>query len=206
MPTKTVTDEDSPTSARMKARILRAVVDVVADHGLSATTLARVADTAGVSQGVLVFHFKSKAGLLNATCRHLTEDYVALWQPILAEADPAQRVIGLVGADFHDSICAPAQLALWFAFWGESAAQPLYDDICRAEEERRAAAMRQACRDLAQQIAIPDPDMLATAIDGFTDGLWLQMHLQQGALSPDQARDMALSHLAMLVPALAERM
>lgn len=194
--------KDSPTSRRMKARILSAAVDIVARHGLSGTTLARVADHAGVSQGVLVFHFKSKSGLLTATCRHLTDEYQALWLPVLEEPDPAQRLIGLVRADFDPSICAPVQLALWFAFWGESAAQEWYDETCREAEERRAGAMVDACHALAENISIKDPDMLAAAIDGFTDGLWLQLHLRAGALSPEQACDMALRHVAMMVPQL----
>ena len=47
----------------------------------------------------------------------------------------------------------------------------------------------------------PDnPELLAVAIDRFTDGLWLQMHLRRGELSRDQALDMALRHLGLLVP------
>ncbi|WP_127112581.1 TetR/AcrR family transcriptional regulator [Shimia sediminis] len=193
-------DHDSPTSRRMKRRILHATIDVVAEYGLSATTLARVASHADVSQGVLVFHFKSKSGLLNATCRHLVDEYQALWLSVLEEQDPARRLVGLVKADFHPSICSPQQLALWFAFWGESRTQIWYDEECRQAEERRAQVMIETCHALSERVAIDDPDMLAVAIDGFTDGLWLQMHMKHGVLNCDNALELAIKLLKKLVP------
>ena len=192
--------QDSPTSRRMKARIIGSAVEVVARHGLSSTTLARVADHAGVSQGVLVFHFKTKAGLLNATCRQLVRDYVAIWQPVLEEPDPLSRVIGLIRADFHKSVCDSTQLALWFAFWGESGASHLYDDECHQADKSRDKAMLIACQALAEDHPSINPEMLAIAIDRFTDGLWLRMHLHKNTLSRERALHLALRHLEMLVP------
>lgn len=200
MKDETAIDQDSPTSRRMKARIIGATVEVVAQHGLSATTLARVADYAGVSQGVLVFHFKSKSGLFNATCRQLVQDYMAVWQPVLEEPDPVRRVVGLVKADFDISICGPTQLALWFAFWGDGGASQWYDEDCRNADVSRDQAMLAACRALTADDPANNPELLAVAIDRFTDGLWLQMHLRRGELSRDQALDMALRHLGLLVP------
>ena len=51
--------------------MIEAVVDVVAQHGISGTTFANVSATAGVSQGALVFHFKTKEGLLTETLSRL---------------------------------------------------------------------------------------------------------------------------------------
>lgn len=191
---------DSPTSRRMKARILSSVVEVVARQGISATTLAKVADHAGVSQGVLVFHFKTKSGLLNATCRHLMDDYMQLWAPALDLEDPAARIAALVQADFDPRICSRQQLALWFAFWGEGNAHNWYDAFCRDAEQQRTDAMVQACRDLGQS---DRPELLAQSIDCFTDGLWLQMHLQTDQLTPEGALRRAMDHLRLILPDLA---
>ncbi|SHJ08536.1 transcriptional regulator, TetR family [Shimia gijangensis] len=166
-------------------------------QGLSGTTLAKVADRAGVSQGVLVFHFKSKSGLLNATCRHLIEDYMQLWQPALDLINPAERITGLVRADFDPSICSPQQLALWFAFWGEGNAHNWYDDFCRDAERQRTDAMIDTCRAL---VPSENPEILAQSIDCFIDGLWLQMHLQGEKVTPQDAQERALGHLHLLLP------
>lgn len=190
-------ENESPTSRRMKARILQSVVEVVAEYGISNTTLAKVATHAGVSQGVLVFHFKSKAGLLAATCQHLTEEYMQHWQPALDLGIPAERIVALITADFSPSICTPQKLALWFAFWGEGNAHDWYDQFGRSAEQLRTDAMIKACCDLPAAL---DPALLAKSIDCFTDGLWLQMHLQAGQMPSKTALGYALGHLRLLLP------
>lgn len=195
----------SPTSRRTQARIIDAVVESVAARGLSGTTLATVATGAGVSQGVLVFHFKSKEGLLAETLRRLSAEYRAAWEPALALDDPLDRILGLLAADFSPAVCTGTKLALWFAFWGEAGARPLFSAICEAAEDARRAAMTAACTALAARHAIPDPALLADTIDTATDGLWLQLHIYGKRLSPAAAHGIALGHLRLLLPALAHR-
>ncbi len=195
----------SPTSRRTQARIIEAVVDSVAAHGISGTTLATVAKGAGVSQGVLVFHFKTKEGLLAETLRRLSDEYRAAWEPALAHDDPLDRVLGLVTADFSPAVCTRKKLALWFAFWGEAGARPIFSAICEAAEDTRYRAMVAACEALAGRHGTPDPALLADAIDATTDGLWLQMHIYGKRLGRTAAREVALGHLRLLLPALAGR-
>lgn len=192
----------SPTSQRTRARIIDAVVKTVATEGLSGTTLANVAAAAGVSQGVLVFHFKSKDGLLTETLRRLSDEYRKAWEPALAAPDPLDRILGLVRADFGPAVCTRKKLALWFAFWGEAGAEPLYNRICEDAEQVRYAAMVGACEALPQG---PDPALLASSIDAMTDGLWLQMHIYGQTVSRAGALDKALGHLRLLLPDLAGR-
>lgn len=200
-----MTPKVSPTSQRTRARIIDAVVDSVAAHGISGTTLATVAKGAGVSQGVLVFHFATKEGLLTETLRRLSEEYRAAWEPALGHEDPLDRVLGLVRADFSPGVSARRKLALWFAFWGEAGAQPLFSAICAQSEETRYAAMVAACEALRARYGTPDPVLLANAIDATTDGLWLQMHIYGQEINRTAAREMALGHLRLLLPALAHR-
>ena len=193
----------SPTSRRMQARIVDAVIDTVAQHGISGTTLALVAQAAGVSQGVLIFHFRSKDGLLAATLRSQNAAYRQLWQACLAGADPLQRVLGLIRVDFSPSICSRKSLALWFAFWGEASARPAFQSLCEDAERDRAEAMVQACRDLVHQRGGPDPDLLARSVDSLTDGLWLQMHIHGARMPRSKALQQALDHLRLMLPGLA---
>ncbi len=196
----------SPTSRRTQARIIDAVVDSVAAHGISGTTLATVARGAGVSQGVLVFHFKTKDGLLAETLRRLSDEYRAAWEPALAADDPLDRVLGLVRADVSPAVCTRKKLALWFAFWGEAGARPLFSAICEAAEDARYAAMVAACTALSARYGAPaDPALLADTIDATTDGLWLQMHIYARRLTRIRAREAAMGHLRLLLPGLADR-
>jgi len=216
----TVKELISPTSRRTQARIIEAVIDTIAARGLSGTTLASVAEEAGVSQGVLVFHFKSKEGLLIETLRRLSAEYRAAWEPALETEDPLEQVVGLLRADFSPPVCTHRKLALWFAFWGEAAAQPLFSEICEEAERSRYAAMEAACRRLVEAVRGeteggeteggetgrgPDPALLAASLDAMTDGLWLQLHIYGRHLRREDALEMALNHLGCLMPAVAER-
>jgi TetR/AcrR family transcriptional repressor of bet genes len=193
----------SPTSRRMQVRIVEAVIDTVAEHGISGTTLALVAKAAGVSQGVLVFHFRSKDGLLAETLRRQNADYRRLWQAAQGAADPLDRVLALLRVDFSPEICSRRTLALWFAFWGEAAARPVYRGLSGEAERERAAAMAAACRDLVAVHGGPEPKLLARSIDSLTDGLWLQMHIHGKAMPRARALAEALDHLRLLLPHLA---
>lgn len=196
----------SRTSARTQARIVEAVVEAVAQHGISGTTLANVAALAEVSQGVLIFHFKSKEGLFAETLRRLIDEYQQGWQAALTEPDALQRIVKLVRSDFAAAICNRKTLALWFAFWGEAAAQPLYNAICAESEIHRYEAMIAACRAFCEtnKGETCDPALLAHSIDAMTDGLWLQMHISAKSLSRTDARSMAMAHLRLLLPKWAD--
>ncbi len=204
MPVTEQSQQVSRTSQRTRTRIVESVVDMILAHGISGTTLANVAAHAGVSQGVLVFHFKTKEGLLAETLVRLFDEYRDAWMEATAAETPLERMLGLIRADFSASICTKRKLAVWFAFWGEAGAKPLYNRICAQAEEERASAMVEACRELASSVPISDPELLAHAIDACTDGLWLQMHIQGSDFPRAQALDASLSTLRLLLPSLAD--
>ncbi|MCY0095830.1 TetR/AcrR family transcriptional regulator [Hoeflea ulvae] len=195
----------SPTSLKTQARMIEAVVDVVARHGISGTTFANVSAAAGVSQGALVFHFKSKDGLLRETLSRLLQEYEQAWSAAFAAPDPLTRILGLIRADFSPSICSRKKLALWFSFWGEAGAKPLYSKICVEAEVARYEAMLASCRDLVESSGGPDPVLLTNSIDAFTDGLWLQMHMQGFPITRAEALESALAHLRLLLPHHADQ-
>jgi TetR/AcrR family transcriptional regulator, transcriptional repressor of bet genes len=195
----------SPTSSRTQARVIDAVVDVVAQHGISGTTFANVSAKAGVSQGALVFHFKTKEGLLTETLSRMLQEYEQAWTAQSASPDPLERILGLIRADFSPSICGRKKLALWFSFWGEAGAQPLYNTICVAAEDARYQAMLSSCRELVESSGGPDPVLLTNSIDAFSDGLWLQMHIQSQPITRTEALESALAHLRLLIPHHADK-
>lgn len=195
----------SPTSTRTQARVIEAVVEVIARQGICGTTFASVSAEAGVSQGVLVFHFKNKEGLLTAALSRLLQEYRQTWREAIEGRDPLERILQLIRVDFSPEICSQTKLALWFSFWGEAGAQPLYNKICVEAEIERNDAMLESCRDLVAVPGGPDPDLLTQSIDAFTDGLWLQMHMQGHPLTREEALEAAFAHLRLMIPDHADR-
>ncbi len=58
-----------------KERIFEAVFELVDQKGLEGTTTALIARTAGVATGTLFYHFHDKGAILDATYRHLLDQF-----------------------------------------------------------------------------------------------------------------------------------
>ena len=74
--------------ALRREQLINATIDSLALRGYAATTLADVADGAGLSRGIVNFHFESKEKLLVETLQFLSDEYSANWR----EADAAVAV------------------------------------------------------------------------------------------------------------------
>jgi len=191
-------------AARRRGQIIEATIESIVRHGLAATTLATVAEEAGLSQGVTVFYFKNKQTLLAETLRWHYEDYCAVWQAArdAAPLDPVSRIVAMVRADFEPAICNRRTLTLWHAFWGEANARPLFAAISEAYDRERAAALRKECEEAACLLDgdVWSPGDLALAIESLTDGLWLRMHLEPDAMSNGAALRVTSHFLAGAFP------
>src|SRR5687767_5769728 len=82
-------------------QLIEATIDSLAKRGYSDTTLANVADGAGLSRGIVNFHFESKEKLLVATLQFMADEYANHWNAALEKAGeaPATKIWALVNAD-----------------------------------------------------------------------------------------------------------
>jgi TetR/AcrR family transcriptional regulator, transcriptional repressor of bet genes len=177
-------------NADMRRRqLLDAARRSVMQHGLAKTTLATVATEAGLSQGVAVFYFKSKNGLLVETLRAHYQAYADTWQAALASAgeDPMDRLMALIEADFSPEVCSPDALSFWFAFWGELNFTPHYAEIARSFDKDRGDAIRAICTELLQDAEPGHAENVAEWIDTLTDGFWQHIHVRPEGMAPARA-------------------
>ena len=196
--------ERADNAARRRAQILEATIESIARHGLSATTLATVAEAAGLSQGVTVFYFKTKQALLAEALRWHYEEYRTVWRAAFAAApdDPVARIVALVRADFDPAICNRRTLTLWYAFWGEATARPLFASISEGFDRERAVVLREQCEAAADLLDATawTPATFAIAIDALTDGLWIHMHLDSEAMDTAAATRITIRAIAAAFP------
>lgn len=194
--------ERKENAERRRRQLLDAARRSILKHGLAKTTLATVAEEAGLSQGVAVFYFQSKGGLLIETLRDLYAGYEAHWQAALESAgpDPAARLDAVVAADFDEAACGPAVLPLWFAFWGELHFQARYDEVAEDFDARRRDALSAICRALLPDGSPREADLIAEWIDTLTDGYWQRLHLSPGGFDRAAGLSGARDCIARLVP------
>ncbi len=200
--------ERTENAARRREQIINATLRSIARNGLAGTTLATVAREAGLSQGITVFYFQNKEGLLAAALDRHYARYEANWRAALAGApdDPAARLAALVAADFTLEVCSRQAQVIWHAFWGEASARPLYAEISGRYDRARSEALLAACRDLLAALD-RDPGQaaeIAAGIEALTDGLWLQLYLSERGMSLDDALAVARRILVALFPECAD--
>lgn len=205
---QTAAENRSPRRTAPKAerqlQLIRATIRSIAANGLSETTMASVAGAAGLSQGSINLHFRSKQRLLVATLHHLADQYRACWEQAVAAAgeDPADRLAARVAADFTPPVCARDTLAVWFAFWGESKSRPTYRRICADQDRSDRAEIVRLCEALMRQggYAGVDADVVAATLSAMTSGLWLDLLTRPRTIDRAGAHAICTAYLAGTFP------
>ena len=174
-------DKNSPGLNRASQKIVRkqqlvdATIDCINRLGLSQTTLAKIAERAGVSQGIVSFHFRSKDILLEQTLLHLSNEYSAAWHAAhdTAGERSIQKLCAIVASAFHPKLCTRKKISVWYAFWGESHSRPKYREVCGQIDGEFSEVVLELCKDIcADGQARVGADVAALGIEGMIDGLW----------------------------------
>jgi phenylpropionate dioxygenase-like ring-hydroxylating dioxygenase large terminal subunit/AcrR family transcriptional regulator len=148
---ETAGPEKEPRDARRRRELIEATIVSIARHGLSGTTVAKVAKIAGLSTGIVNFYFHSKQALLLATLEYVDREFELRQQEVLERAgqDPVQLLEAMIEVDFDPKVCDPDRIAVWAAFWGEASGREDYMRVCGA----RGAALEQRVVKLFERIA-----------------------------------------------------
>ena len=120
-------------------RITRAAITLGAARGVGALSLQRIADAAGVSKALLLYHFKGKAALLDAVVGTLGRTSAARLRAAAAAADPMRAWRALVRVE-----AIHGELALLSALTLESDVEAGSLQRARAEREASAVALATA--------------------------------------------------------------
>ncbi len=117
-------------------QLIEATIETIARRGYARTTLTDVANAAGLSHGLVNFHFQSKEKLLTETLLYLAGEYRDNWTKALdgASDSAATQLDALIRADFNELVCSPTRLSAWCAFWGEAQCRPIYQQECGSND------------------------------------------------------------------------
>ena len=179
------TDKRRLKGEKSKQAIVNAAIACIANQGLPNATLDRVAKKAKVSRALVVFHFKSKTGMLAAVLRHQESIYAQGWDATLTTngVSISEKFLKLLEYDLRFASDHPDFVSVWHAFWGEAKASSLYREVTYPSDERYERDMRELLSDLTEEGGYDDIDVAAVerGIDAMMFGLWRGSHLVHGA-------------------------
>ena len=198
-------DRPRRTLARDERRrqVIEATLSVIASRGLARLTLTDVARKAGISHGLVLFHFDTKENLLSETLAQLADEYQQNWETAVAAAGPgpADQLLAMVEADFHPAVTTPERLAAWCAFWGEAQRRPAYQEICGERDAFQIARMEGLCRALVQDGGYAlDPVHAARILRLVVEGIWLDLMTTENSYAPAEGRRTVESALSLCFP------
>lgn len=173
-----------------RVQLIEATIAVLAASGYARTTMGEVARAAGLSHGLVNFHFESKEKLLSATLRYLSDEYRENWQTAVETAPPgaAERISAMLTADFDPKICTPNKLSAWCSFWGEAQSRPMYQDHCSPNDLAYVSTLEALCQGMNDEHGYDwDPVRVARVLRVTTEGVWLDLMTMSEPYGRDEA-------------------
>lgn len=181
------------TPENRAAELIEAGLRVLAKGGITSFTVENICKAAGASRGLISHHFGGKDGLL-AAC------YAAAYAPLLQGIAAETRLPALIDELLSDRQMNPESLNIWLALWGEIAINPNLRAAHLSHYDRYHAALTAAiARCAAERQRSVDAPALAAALISLLDGLWLEICIAPGRMTPGLARQ---SVAALLGPHL----
>ncbi|WP_244897933.1 TetR family transcriptional regulator [Marivita cryptomonadis] len=103
-----------------RAELSKAAFEAVVLYGLRGTTLEKVGEIAGVSEGVVLHHFKDKSTLLEAVIRRTNGMLSTSLVELYRHAETSyERLWAIIIANFHESIFNQAVCQAWVSLMAE---------------------------------------------------------------------------------------
>ena len=99
-------DRWEPRDARRRRQLIEATISSIAQYGLPGTTVAKVAEIAGLSTGIVSFYFQSKKALLLSTLEYVNSEFEQMQQEALEGVgdDPVRQLKAMVQINFDPSM------------------------------------------------------------------------------------------------------
>jgi len=157
-------------------KLISSTIKNLSKKGINELTMQDVSQGAGLSQGIVNFHFKSKELLLIETLRFISNEYLHSFQRSILKAgnDPRKKIIAIIENDFSKKICSREKIAVWFTFFSEIKYKPAYHQICKERDLYYQSLTENIFSDLIKNEKVKlSKKNIARAFQALIMGLWL---------------------------------
>lgn len=188
-----------------REQIIQAAFRVAACEGLEQLTMHLVAAEAGLSKGLLFFHFKSKEALLLALLDWLLDTIFETWQ-VPENLPPVERLLAWLRLDLQDLAQEKQEdaLHLFFSYRAIAAHDPIIDERIQGALERS----RQTLLPIVQAVIESEPrrfcqvapEELASVVLAITQGSAIQSLFSNHSVDVERTLSVVRALLLPSVP------
>ncbi|MFM8350180.1 MAG: TetR/AcrR family transcriptional regulator, partial [Actinomycetales bacterium] len=168
--------------------ILRSIVTVVRARGFAGTRVADIAIEAGTSPGLILYHFKSLDGALNAALTLLEDEfYEDLERDLREQLGPVERLrhMAELAAGMGPAV---GDWRLWLELWVRALHDPGAAAVRASLDRRWRSVLREVITEGAAvgDFRPVDPDGAVIRLASLMDGLAIQLALDDEEMTPER--------------------
>ena len=184
-------------------KLISSAIKSISEKGINETTMSDVSQGAGLSQGIVNFHFKSKELLLIETLRFISNEYLQSFQNCLKKSgsDPCKQIIAIINNDFSNKICSRDKIALWFTFFSEVKFKPAYHQICKQRDLYYQKMTENIFRELIKleksKISLTN---VSNGLQALVMGLWLDQLVDPDTFKRKKAKEICFNFIKSNFP------
>ena len=184
-------------------KLISSAIKSISEKGINETTMLDVSQGAGLSQGIVNFHFKSKELLLIETLKFISNEYLQSFQNCLKKSgsDPCKKIIAIINNDFSNKICSRDKVALWFTFFSEVKFKPAYHQICKQRDLYYQKIIEDIFRELIKleksKISLTN---VSNGLQALVMGLWLDQLEDPDTFKRKQAKQICFNFIKSNFP------
>ena len=165
-----------PEEAR-RQQLIEVTIDSLAQVGYVGSTLAQIAQRAGVSPGLVAHYFGDKDGLLEATFRSLAKGIgERVRERFRLARTPRGRVQAVIDTNLAPEEFDQRTGTAWLAFWGQVLHVKGLKRVQTVYQRRMLSNLRHALKRL---LPPDEARSLAAMIAAMIDGVWLRAALSR---------------------------
>jgi AcrR family transcriptional regulator len=180
---------DSGGRVDRQGRILEAALELLSRHGISGVNIRAVAKEAGVSLGLVNYHYEDKMSLIRAALHRIEEDDLALVEPDLSLA-PVARLRKALRRIADPEFLTTEYLTLRLQLWSLAQANDEFRQINAAAWERYRDGLAELIGAARPALSSSECRKRAADIIVLQNGLWLTtlLGLDKAAIRRSVAR------------------
>ncbi|MDO3704845.1 helix-turn-helix domain-containing protein [Micromonospora sp. C28SCA-DRY-2] len=157
------------TEQARRAQLIRVTTDLVARHGYAGTSLARIAEAAGLSKAAVLYHFPSKDAVVRAAYAAAIEALVAEVGAAVEAASGADALAAYVRSLVAHLRAHPEHARMIVEAIAEETG--VTDRPDAPSRRQSVAALVEAARSTGDYRPDVDPDLAAVLVNGAVDAI-----------------------------------
>lgn len=189
------------TDSSRRSAILRATIEEVVKNGIDGTSIHRIAEAAGVSTGLVLYHFKSKEELITAAWVESVHYFYTRSADDVGPDGGLRHLENSFRLQFRDRDESMPSWRFWLELWARAARSP----ELRTRHSERMREVRESYTRLLTVAAErgelaegSDPELIGDLIHTLVYGLAVKSTLDDNVISPQRAYEIGALALDLI--------